>query len=574
MLSLEKLKNVDTPARYIGTEARQVIKNISNIKSRICIGVPMIYEIASFDIDLKKIYYTLNMRRTTWCERCFAPMPDFEMLLKINDEKLFTLESKTPLKQMDAMCFILSSEMTYTNMLNMLNLGGIPCLKKRRKEGFPLVIATGEAVLNPSPTKEFVDLYIIGEANLVIEEIAEKIEEAKQNNLTKEELLNSMVDIKGVYIPDVTDENKEIHMVTLENLDHEQVPRYLVKPSISTMFDDTLVSLSCGCNKECTMCTHKYAYGTPKYMSIDKAVLKTHKLVTATGDRNIRLMTNCYGDYPNFNELIYKIRELEKPSIGKISFMEVKFNKDNLYLLKYMTDFTEVPSIIVGGATSKLREKVGIEIDEEEVYFVSRKLFEAGYTKVRLKFIIGIPGENYEDFTKILDIANKVCKIYKEVYVKAPDKYIVELNIYNFIAKPHTPSQYAGVNTAENFEIKTRYLIDRNKNENVIITADEGKQSVISCMLARGDYKISKVIYEAFKLGARHDYMPALFNMENWQLALSKSKVELKEYLEEKNEKVLLPWDNIYLNTPKEELRRIYVNKIRRQVQNENSSNK
>lgn len=563
MLSLEKLKNIDVPARYIGTEARQVVKNISNIKSRICVAVPMMYEIATFDLDLKAIYYTLNMRRTTWCERCFAPMPDFEMLLKINEEKLFTLESKTPLKQMDAVCFILSSEMTYTNMLNMLNLGGIPCLKKRRKEGFPLVIATGEAVLNPYPTKEFIDVYIIGEASCVIDEIAEKIEEAKENNLTKLELLQSMESIKGVYIPDVTDENKEIHMVMEENLDHEQIPKYLVRPSISTMFDDTLVSLSRGCNKDCTMCTHKYAYGSTKYLSMDKAVSKTHKLVSATGDSAIRLMTNCYGDYPNFNELIYKIQELEKPSVRKISFMEVKFNKDNLYLLKHIKDFNEIPSIIVGGATCKLREKVGIDIDEEEVYFVTRKLFEAGYTKVRLKFIIGIPGENYEDFTKVLDIANKVCKIYKEVYVKAPDKFIVELNIYNFIAKPHTPSQYAVVNSAENFEIKTRYLIDRNKNENVIITADEGKQSVISCMLARGDDKVSKVIYEAFKLGARHDYMPALFNMENWQVALNKSKIELKEYLEEKNEKLLLPWDNIYLNTSKEELRRIYVNKIR-----------
>lgn len=561
MLSLEKLKNIDTPARYIGTEARQVVKNVANIKSRICTIVPMMYEIASFDMDLKAIYYTLNSRRTSWCERCFAPMPDFEMLLKINDEQIFTLESKTPLKQMDALLFILSSEMTYTNMLNILNLGKVPCIKNRRKEGFPLVIATGEAILNPCPTKEFVDIYIIGEASLVITEIVEKIEEAKEKNLTKEETLESMKNISGVYIPDIT--TKDVHMVIEENLDHEQIPRYLVKPSIATMFDDTMVTLSRGCSRNCMMCTHKYAYGTPKYMSIDKATLKTHKLINATGDRCVRFMTNCYGDFPNFNELIYKVQELERPSVNKISFMEVKFNKDNLWLLKYMTDFSEIPSIIVGGATSKLREKVGIEIDEEEVYFVARKLFEAGYTKVRLKFIIGIPGENYEDFTKILDIANKVCKIYKEVYVKAPDKFIVELNIYNFVAKPHTPSQYAVVNTAENFEIKTRYLIDRNKNENVVITADEGKQSVISCMLARGDEKVSKVIYEAFKLGARHDYMPGLFNIENWQVALNKCKIELKEYLEEKNEKVLLPWDNIYLNTPKEELRRIYVNKIR-----------
>lgn len=563
MLELEKLKCVDKPARYIGTEARQVIKNITNIKTRVCTVVPMVYEIASFDMDLKSLYYTLNMRKNTWCERCFAPMLDFEMLLKMENEKLFTLESKTPLRNMDVLICILSNELTYTNMLNMFNLGGVPCLKKRRCEGFPLVIATGEAVLNPCPTKDFVDLYIIGEASLVINEIMDIYEEAKEKNLTKTELLKNLANVKGVYIPDITDENKEIHMITQDNLDHEVVPRYLVKPSITTMFDDTCVSLSCGCSKNCVMCTHKYAYGKPKYVSQEKALLKTHKLILATGDTSVRLMTNCYGDYPNFEELIYKLRGLEKPTVKNISFMEVKYNKENLWLLKYVKDFNEVPSIIVGGATKKLRQKVGIEIEEEDVYNIAHKLFEAGFNKVRLKFILGIPGENYEDFTKMLEIANKVCKIYKEVYVKSPDKYIVELNIYNFIARPHTPSQYAPVNTAENFEIKTRYLIDRNKNENVIIEACEGKQSVISCMLLRGDNKVSKVVYEAFKLGARHDYMPGIFNIENWQVALNKCGVELKKYLEEINEKLILPWDNIHLKTPKEELRRIYINKIR-----------
>ena len=160
MISLDKLKNVDVPARYIGGEARQCIKRNLSVSKRVCVSVPAVYEFGMVDFDLKDIYYTLNNSKAVWCERAFAPMPDFEKLLKDNSEKLYTLESKTPLKDMDCIVFVLSSELMYTNMLNMLDLGGIDVLKKQRGEEQPLVIATGSAILNPKPLEKFVDIYI------------------------------------------------------------------------------------------------------------------------------------------------------------------------------------------------------------------------------------------------------------------------------------------------------------------------------------------------------------------------------------------------------------------------------
>ena len=153
--------------------------------------------------------------------------------------------------------------------------------------------------------------------------------------------------------------------------------------------------------------------------------------------------------------------------------------------------------------------------------------------------------------------------MYKEVYSKSPDKYIVEINLYNFKAKPHTPSQWCAVNTAENLEIKARYLKERNKNDNVIITAEEGKQSVIETLLARGDSKVGDAIYEAWKQGARHDMIEPLFSVDSWNLALNKTGIDIKEYLEELNDKKVLPWDNIVVGTSKEELRRIYLNRVK-----------
>lgn len=557
MIALNKLKNVDTPARYIGGEARQYIKNTATVSKRICVAVPAMYEMGMFDFDIKDMYYILNNVKDVWCERCFAPMPDFEKLLRDEGEKLYTLESKTPLKNMDAIVFVMPSELMYTNMLNMLNLGAVPILKERRYEGFPLVIATGSAVFNPKPLEKFVDLFIIGEPAVVIEDIVSKIDKS----LPKEQILDSVKDIPGVYIPGKT--NHDVYMVKELDIDSKLVPKNVVIPSVKTIMDKSLVMLSTGCEKNCVNCSHKYLYGKPEYMSVDKAVIKTKKIIGATGNTEVLLMSNCYATYPGFPEIIYRLNDLTRPNIKDISFMEVKLNKDNLWLLKYMKDKTEYPSIIVGAPTEKLREKFGEGLDDEEVLYVAKEVFEAGFNKIRLKYIIGIPGETYEDFSRILNLANKICKVYKEVYSKSPDKYIVEINLYNFKAKPHTPSQWCATNSAENLEIKVRYLKEKNKNELVIISNEDGKQTVIETLLARGTSKVGDAIYEAWKQGARFDMIEPLFSMDSWHVALNKTGIDIKEYLEELNDKIVLPWDNIFVGTPKEELRRVYLTKIK-----------
>lgn len=563
MIELNELKMVNTPARYIGGEARQVIKNVNMVTSRIALAVPTMYEMGMFDFDLKKLYYTLNNRRDTWCERVFAPLPDFENLLRNTDNKLYTLESKTTLRNMDIILFSIPSELMYTNVLNMLNLGGIPCLKARRKEGFPIIIATGSAVLNPRPMEDFIDLYIIGEPNKVINEVMDVYKRMKESfNVSKIDMLQAMRNIPGVYIPDVMDETEEVHMVE-ESLETEQPIKNIVIPSIPTGFDKTLVTLSKGCPRNCTMCPHKYIYGKSEFMSVDKGVLKTKRLMNTTGNADIMLMTNCYADYPGFPEIIYRLNDLDRPKVKSISFMETKLNKDNLWILKYLDLNGDYPSIIVGAPTEELRDRVGIDIDEEEVLMVAREIFNAGFDKVRLKYILGIPGENYEDFQKMFDLADKVCDVYKEVYAKSPDKYIVEINLYNFTARPHTPTQWCAVNNVENIEVKIKYIMGRNKNGNVVISTEDGRMTVISTLLSRGGTEVGQVIYEAWKQGAKFDAIPGIFDMENWQVALNKTGIELKKYLEEQNDKLLLPWDNIKVNTTTEELRRIYINKFR-----------
>lgn len=559
MIDLDKLKSVDTPARYTGGEARQYIKNSSVIDLRVCLMVPAIYEFGMFDFDLKDMYYILNSKKDIWAERCFAPLIDFEQVLRENNEKLYTLESKTPLKNMDVLFCILSSEMMYTNMLNMFNLGGIPILKQRRKEGFPIVIATGSAVLNPKPLEKFVDAFIIGEAPIIANEIAKCIKENKTK--TKDEVLELLSSIYGVYVPGVT--KNKVHMVKELDIDSVQAPKNMVIPSINTLMDKSLVMLSKGCNKNCVTCSHKYVYGAPEYMSLDKAVLKTKRIVNVTGNTDVVLMSNCYGDYPHFPDIIYKLKDLDRPKIKNISFMEVKLNKDNLWLLKYMEDLEDYPSIIVGASTKALRKRLGIEMEEEDVLNIAKEVFLKGFNKIRLKYIIGVPKENYEDLNKILELANKICKLYKELCNRCEDKYIVEINLYTFKPKPHTPSEWATMNSSENIEIKQRYLLDKNNNDKVIITKEEPKQAIVETLLARGDENVSDVIYEAYKAGARNDMLEPMFNFEAWQIALNNAKVDIKKYLSEIDCNEELPWDNILVGTPKEELKKIYLEKIK-----------
>ena len=558
MLNLEKLKKVDTPARYTGGEARQYVKNEALVNLRVCVSSPAVYEMGSFDMDVKAIYYTLNSKRDVWCERCFAVMKDFENLLKEEKEKLYTLESKTPLKNMDVIIFVLSSELMYTNMLNILDLGGVPLLKEKRNEGFPLIIATGSAVLNPKPLEKFVDVFVMGEAAVVSNDIADKLIDNKKKK--KKEVLENLNELPGVYIPGVT--KSDVYMVRESDIDSEIVPKNFAIPSIDTMFNQTFVTLSKGCSKSCVTCSHKYIYGKEEYMSVDKAVLKTKRLLNSTGNTEVILCSNCYANYPGFPEIIYRLKDIERPKIKDISLMEVKLNKENLWTLKYLKD-TDIPSIIVGSTTDRLIKKIGIGMSEEDVLFVSKKIFEAGFGKIKLKYIIGIPTENYEDLSKILVLANKICKMYKEYFSKTPDKFIVEIDLYNFKPKPHTPSQWCSINTAENFEIKSRYLKDKNRNEYIVINAEEGKMSVVETLLARGDEKVSDTILEAYNSGARNDLIEPLFMWDAWQIAINKSKIDVKKYLLEYNENIVLPWDNIHTGTPKEELRRIYINKIK-----------
>lgn len=576
MLKLSDLKNCDTASRYIGAEVGVIVKK-GNITCRTCLALPCPYEMAMSSITLRDMYYNLNKKKECSLDRCFAVLPDFEQVLRENNQELYTLDSKKSLKEMNVVFTEIASPLMYTTFLHMLSLANIPLLASKRDFSFPIIVMGGDAATYPKPMSKMVDIFVEGDLTRISEQIVDKYILCKKENKTKEEFLASLVRIEGVYIPTI---HKDIDYVTVtysKKMNDHVMPPYQISPIVSTPMDSVMLQLTSGCTRNCNMCQHKFIYSDVEPKDNTHILSDVQKGILATGNRNVTIITNCFADYANLEQVVSEIKKLDKPNVERISFMEVKLTEDNLWLLPYLKEqyklTGEVPTVIVGAATEELRSVLGITIDDETVLLIARKVFRAGFNKIRLKYILGVPKETYEDLNNIFDIASKIIKIYTEEYGQVPDKYIVELDMCSFTPLPHTALQYASVNNYAKLEMKAKYLKDKNTSEYIKLTFDDFEQSELAMVLARSDARVCEAIIEAVTLGANFDYMPASFDRDIWHTALSSANIDTKAMLEEIRIHTVLPWDNIITAVSKEELVNSYLELVKGN-KHENSSDK
>lgn len=576
MLKLDDLKNVDTASRYIGTEVGRVTRK-GNAICRATLVLPFPYEMAMSSITLRQMYYNLNKKRECVLDRCFAVMPDFESVLKEHNEELYALDSKTSLKDMNILFTELSSPLTYTTFLHMLLLANIPLLASKRGETYPIIIMGGDSALYPKPMSKMVDIFILGDMTRISEQIVDKYILCKKENKTKSEFLATLTKIEGVYIPTINKDDEKITVTYGKRLNDQLMAPHQLSPLVSSPMDSVMIELTLGCNRGCNMCQHKFIYSGVEKKDIPHALSDIKKGIEATGNRNINIITNCYGDYDGLEELVSKIKELEKPNVERISFMEVKLTEDNLWLLPYLKEqyklTGEVPTIIVGSSSKELRDILGISMEEEKILSISRKVFRAGFNKIRLKYILGVPKETYEDLNNIFSVASKIIKIYTEEYSQLPDKYIVELDMCSFSPLPHTVLEFAPANNHAKLEMKAKYLNERNTNEYIKLSFDNFLQGELATILARGDARMCDAICKAVELGANFDFLENSFNYDIWRMALGEANIDTKAMLEEISVHSVLPWDNIVAAVSKEELAEKYTS-IMRGNKDENSSDK
>lgn len=581
------LKMVDKPIRYTGGEINMCRKDLKDIKSRIAFCFPDVYEIGMSHLGLKILYDLYNRDEKTYCERVFAPWVDMEKLMRENDVKLFSLETKTPLNEFDFVAFTLQYEMSYTNVLNMLDLGGIPVLARERKEEDPLVFAGGPCVYNPEPMADFFDFFVIGEGEEMNIEVNDLYIRCKEEGKSKNEFLELASKIEGVYVPKFYDAkynedgtfnslvpncssaNQIVRKRIIKDLDTLTYPEKWIVPYLNVVHDRVMLEIFRGCIRGCRFCQAGYIYRPVREKSREKLEKLAESLINNTGYEEISLTSLSTSDYTEFHELAQNLISKFKPRNVSISLPSLRTDSISLKLLDEVSQVRKSGFTIAPEAgTQRLRDVINKGLTEEEIINACRFAFKSGWSTIKLYFMIGLPTETYDDLQGIVDLANKIVDTYYEIPKAERAKCLsVTVSASTFVPKPFTAFQWCGQNDINTIIEKQNYLKTHLTNKAVKFNWHEPEISVLEAIIAKGDRRVCKAIYEAWKLGCKFDSLREFFNYDTWMEAFKKAEIDYKYYSERQigiNEN--LPWNHLDILVSKEFLKKEYQNAMNEKV--------
>lgn len=563
------------PGRYIGGEWN-VSKNDfdkANLKFGLCF--PDLYEVGMSNLGMRILYGILNNTSGIACERFFAPGIDLENNLRNSKSEIFSLESKKRLRDFDIIGFSLGNELAYTNILNILELGGVPFKSSQRDNQYPLIIAGGPAVLNPEPLHDFFDLFIIGEAEEAIVEItrlyAKIKEDYKNSKLSKEELLLALSCVEGVYVPSfykveyacdyklkefspkIAGAAQKIKKRIVKDLENAYFPVNWLVPYIQIVHDRITLEAMRGCPNRCRFCQARQQYFPLRARSADKLFDLACQSYKNSGYEEIAVGGLSVSDYPEIEKLLKMLVGYFKEKAVGISLPSIKpknlvGNASSLIASIKKTGLTFAPE----AAREKLRKVLGKDFNSEEFFTGLRQSFASGYRRVKLYFMIGLPFEEELDLDGIADFSRSVSELSRETAKSAAE---VNLSVNAMIPKPHTPFQWFKMQDLETIKYKQDYL--RNKfirNRKIKINFHNRYMSFLEGVFSRGDRRLGRVIIEAHKRGARFDAWQEHFKFEIWEEAFLASGIDPNYYLREKAREELLPWDFLDLGINKQEL--------------------
>ena len=560
-LTRTELLKITKPARYVGGEYNQVIKNKEKIKCRFAFCFPDIYDIGMANLGMKILYNVLNKRDDTWCERVFAPWPDFEKLLREKNIELYGLESKDSIRKFDIIGFTLQYEMSYTNILNMLDLANIPVLASRRKEEFPFVIAGGPCACNPAPLEKFIDVFLLGEGEELIDTIAQKYVVWKGKNLPKIEYLKSIKDIPGVYIPTLHTKNDIITKVVIDDMDKVDYPTNFVVPSTDIVQNKISLEVFRGCSRGCRFCQAGYIYRPVREKSVDRLLKLANKTISNTGINEVSLSSLSTSDYSNFNKLAEELVKLGEDKKVSISLPSLRIDSVNLDLLNRVQAVRKSSLTFAPEAGSqRLRDVINKNITKEDILNGCKLAFESGWNTVKLYFMIGLPTETFEDLREIVELANSIVELYYSIpQNKRNGKCSITVSTSTFVPKPHTPFEWFGQNTLDKIELKQKFLKENLKGKYIKYSWHNPLISRLEAVIARGDGKIGDLIYEAWKNVAKFDSWEECLNLDAWDKAFKDLNIKPEDYASKEYDlDYSFPWDNIMHGVSKEFLKREY----------------
>jgi len=542
-LSKELLLSVMKPARYIGGELGSVVKDHSSVDVSVCLCFPDTYEIGMSHLGLRILYDLLNRRPDCAAERVFSPWVDMEDRLRSGGIPLFSLETKTPVKDFDIFGFSIQYELSFTNVLNILSLSGIPLKSSERDATFPLVIAGGACSLNPEPMADFIDLFVVGEAEESILEIIDKLKAHKNSGKAdKAALLVDMSRIEGVYVPSLPEEGRKVRKRFVRDLAKSMDIQNWIVPYIEIVHDRLSIEIMRGCPNTCRFCQARSAFYPLRILKADKVVEIARRLYQKTGYDEVSLLSLSSSDHPELEDIVRRLAEEFKDKGISIALPSLRAKAyvgelSGIFASTRKTSLTFAPE----AGTQRLRDVIQKNIDIEELFSVARQAYRSGYRLLKLYFMIGLPSETREDLDGIIDLAVRLSRLKKEV-----DGHPAQLNlsVSNFIPKPHTLFQRHGMDTMEGLLEKQEYLRSSLKKFKGSIrpTFHDARASILECILARGDRRLGRVILDAARSGARFDAWSNFFNFSLWQDAFKKHGVCQTEYLGPKQDSDPLPW--------------------------------
>ncbi|WP_164172565.1 TIGR03960 family B12-binding radical SAM protein [Ruminococcus flavefaciens] len=560
------LLEVQKPSRYIGGEVGSVIKDKSKIDVRFAFCFPDTYDIGMSHLGMKILYSLTNERENYWCERCFAPSEDFEAVMRENDIPLYALESLDPIKDFDFIGFTMQYELSYANVLNMLDLAGIPIFSKdRTQELTQIVIAGGPCVCNPEPLADFFDICVLGEGEEVNLELMDLYYEMKKQGASRDDFLRKACQIEGVYVPKFyefiyKDDGTIDHVETtngapavvrkriIKDLDKVYYPDNFVVPFTEIVQDRVSVEVLRGCIRGCRFCQAGFIYRPFREKHADTICKSAKSLCENTGYDEISLASLSTSDHSEIDPLLtqlldYTVSEkinLSLPSLRVDNFSESLLEKIKRVRKSGLTFAAE-------GGTQRLRDVINKNVSEEEIMNTCRIAFEGGYSSVKLYFMMGLPTETDEDIVGIAELANRIIDLYYSIENRPKGRVVqISISCATFVPKPFTPFQFEPQDTREMIEHKQKLLLDSVKTKKIKVSYHNPDVSMLEVILAKGDRRLCKAVYTAWKKGCKFDSWDEYFHFDKWLEAFEECGINTSFYANRRFEyDEILPWDHL-----------------------------
>ncbi|MCU0666773.1 MAG: radical SAM protein [Candidatus Omnitrophica bacterium] len=549
------LLQVRKPARYTGGEWNVSSKKFEDNKVNFALCFPDLYEVGMSNLGIRIIYGLLNQLDGVCCQRFFAPAADMEQILRANNLLFSSLEEARPLKDFDFAGFSLGYELGYVNVLGMLDLGNIPLRSVERNKDFPLVIAGGVCCFNPEPMRDFFDLFLIGEAEEALPEIvglyARLKDDYKSGSLLKEELLKEFSHIEGVYVPSLP--AKKIKKRFIKDLDSSFFPVKWLVPYIEIIHDRMMLEVMRGCPYKCRFCQANRIYHPLRFRSKDKLISTAQEIYSSTGYEDISLAGLCVSDYPRVDLLLKDLFACFSQKAVSVSLPSIKpkdLTGDIAGILSKVkkTGLTFAPE----AGSQRLRRVLNKEFDEDVFFDAMEKAYSAGYQRVKLYFMSGVPSETQEDLEGIIDFSVKVSELRRKIGLPRAQ---INISVNTMIPKPHTCFQWQAMDNIEAMFAKQKILRDKaSKHKSLRLNFHDPHMSFIEAVFSRGDRRLGGVIEHVFSQGGRFQAWDDQFNFKLWQDAFISSGINPQDYLLAGKIEDRLPWDFIDTGIPKESL--------------------